>query len=529
MIFYINKLKKIVVGRNNQTATQIINIDFQTIGEISFSFIDDRNKILPIEDGQYYFAGKKDTLLFFTEDFKIENNVLTFKVDTYTEPFLNAITKRNTEIEVEIGFKNETAKNVCLRDYAFAQPRVYIDGLPPGNIALSEYYTKTEIDALFSEVKNLIPEIPEIPDVPTKVSELENDSGFISGYTETDPIFTAVSGDLATKAYVDEVLGNNEAGGNNAGRIFSDPKFLYLNSRQEVSVTTTSAYYTGVLGDNPPKTASVIIDRGFNPVPPKECFCNIILTYNAGDDFELTPNDKLDMVIGAGDYTTPEQIITCELYADSILIRRGQIGYLEGLTIYNNLINSFNLIKLNEIVDDKTISGSCLLEIKIRYYNGKAQNAYDKVLIQQNTNKIFQEAYRTKPNYCGLAKNLSFEDYYCYGKNLDYILKKIQNNIQDNMFTIYRNEFQGSFDGSLSENWVYYMSPAYCTNYLNIYGFSNNSMIVFNTDPDNDFVYSFIVDSVWRINKPFNFQKGKSYAIACEANCIFWCEVQNYE
>jgi len=152
MIFYINKLKKIVVGRNNQTATQIINIDFQTIGEISFSFIDDRNKILPIEDGQYYFAGKKDTLLFFTEDFKIENNVLTFKVDTYTEPFLNAITKRNTEIEVEIGFKNEAAKNVCLRDYAFAQPRVYIDGLPPGNIALSEYYTKTEIDALFSEV-----------------------------------------------------------------------------------------------------------------------------------------------------------------------------------------------------------------------------------------------------------------------------------------------------------------------------------------------------------------------------------------
>lgn len=152
MIFYINKLKKIVVGRNNQTATQIINIDFQTIGEISFSFIDDRNKILPIEAGQYYFAGKKDTLLFFTEDFKIENNVLTFKVDTYTEPFLNTITKRNTEIEVEIGFKNEAAKNVCLRDYAFAQPRVYIDGLPPGNVALSEYYTKKEIDALFSEV-----------------------------------------------------------------------------------------------------------------------------------------------------------------------------------------------------------------------------------------------------------------------------------------------------------------------------------------------------------------------------------------
>ena len=29
------------------------------------------------------------------------------------------------------------------------------------------------------------------PAIPTKVSDLTNDTGYITGYTETDPIFTA--------------------------------------------------------------------------------------------------------------------------------------------------------------------------------------------------------------------------------------------------------------------------------------------------------------------------------------------------
>ena len=33
--------------------------------------------------------------------------------------------------------------------------------------------------------------IEDIPTVPTKVSQLQNDSGFITGYTETDPVFSA--------------------------------------------------------------------------------------------------------------------------------------------------------------------------------------------------------------------------------------------------------------------------------------------------------------------------------------------------
>jgi hypothetical protein len=33
--------------------------------------------------------------------------------------------------------------------------------------------------------------VNDIPTVPTKVSDLTNDSGFISSYTETDPVFSA--------------------------------------------------------------------------------------------------------------------------------------------------------------------------------------------------------------------------------------------------------------------------------------------------------------------------------------------------
>lgn len=481
---------------------------------MSFSFIDDKNKILDIDSSQnYYLAGKNQDVLFISKTFNISDGIITFDVDTYTEPFLNEIKKRNTEIQIELGYNTSGIQKVLLRDYAFAQPRVYIEGLNPSKVDLNDYYTKDEVDKKLSE----------LPEIPTKVSELQNDSGFISVYTETDPIFTAISGDLATKVYVDEAL--NNAGGNNTGRIFSDPKFLYLNSYTQVSETNLSAIYTGVLGDNPP-SSSIILNKGFR-AKPNEIFFDMTLTYTTDDDFVLTPNDELDMVIGSN-YTTPKQIITCELYVDSILIRKGQIALNEGFENNVNPINCFSLIKLNEIVDDKKITGNCLLEIKIKYYNGINDNRYESVSIRQNAYKIFTEDNNIHPYYYGLAKNMYLEDYYCYGKGFDLIFQVYENRFTN--LTIQRQQIYGdSFNNSLSENYVYYMPSDYHTSQLNINGFGNNSMIVFNTDPDTDFTYSFSVDSGWKINKPFNFQKGKSYVIATEANCIFWNEVQNYE
>lgn len=60
-------------------------------------------------------------------------------------------------------------------------------------IDLSEYAKKSE---LFSGSYN---DLSDKPEIPTKVSDLNNDAGFISNFTEEDPLFAAQSGQFATK------------------------------------------------------------------------------------------------------------------------------------------------------------------------------------------------------------------------------------------------------------------------------------------------------------------------------------------
>lgn len=71
------------------------------------------------------------------------------------------------------------------------------------NLQISEDGTLSAIDstdltnyATKTDVENAIDEIV----IPTKVSELTNDSGFITTYTETDPLYTADKANIALKA-----------------------------------------------------------------------------------------------------------------------------------------------------------------------------------------------------------------------------------------------------------------------------------------------------------------------------------------
>ena len=199
---YINLKKKRLVGRNNQPIFNQFIIDYSTVEDISFQIIDDKNQIQEITDTEgLYFAGsvgigkQSYELLFLSKDYKVVDNIITFKVDTYTINYLNYIKKKNTEINIEIGQESLNVKKVILRDFALACPRVYVTGLAPQEIESKNYYTKTEVDELIKDV-----------DIPTKVSELQNDAGYITGYVETDPVFSSVSGDLATKTYVNEAI-----------------------------------------------------------------------------------------------------------------------------------------------------------------------------------------------------------------------------------------------------------------------------------------------------------------------------------
>ena len=232
MIHYINVEKRKLVGRNNQVNTLPIVLDYSTVEELQFQFINCQNQIQDISGlSGLYFAGSVQMgqpsydLLFLSEEYTIENNILTFKCDTYTLNYLNKIKKKNTEINIEIGQISLNEKRVMLRDYALACPRVYVEGLTPAQIDSHEYWTAVEtkeyVDEAVAEAtsgivisgyvteeqfeeglatkQNVIDDENKLsydllsgtPTIPTKTSDLENDSDFItsdtlSGYaTET--------------------------------------------------------------------------------------------------------------------------------------------------------------------------------------------------------------------------------------------------------------------------------------------------------------------------------------------------------
>lgn len=95
----------------------------------------------------------------------------------------------------------------------------YTETDPVWNSEKSNYYTKTEInnknyltehqslaDYVKTEALTTYAKKTDIPTVPTKLSEFTNDSGFITTYTETDPVWTAEKVNYYTK---DEINGKN--------------------------------------------------------------------------------------------------------------------------------------------------------------------------------------------------------------------------------------------------------------------------------------------------------------------------------
>ena len=203
---YISATKKKLVGRNNQVCTSPIVLDYSATEDIQFQLIDEKNQIQPVSGlTGLYFAGslgigqQSYDLLFLSKDFTVSEDVITFRVDTYTRNYLDKIKKKGTEINIEIGQISLDVKRVILRDYALAMPRVYVAGLSPQEIESNDYYTKEEVDGLIGGVS-----------VPKKLSELENDKGFVDSAYVTG----AVSGklDAPSGGTAGQVLTKTEAG-----------------------------------------------------------------------------------------------------------------------------------------------------------------------------------------------------------------------------------------------------------------------------------------------------------------------------
>ena len=118
--------------------------------------------------------------------------------DTETDPVWNS-QKVNYYTKDEINGKNYLTQHQSLADYVKTEALT---------TALTTYAKKTEL--------------------PTKLSELTNDSGFITTYTETDPVWTSEKVNYYTK---DEINGKN-----------------YLTEHQSLTDYATKTYVTEQIG-----------------------------------------------------------------------------------------------------------------------------------------------------------------------------------------------------------------------------------------------------------------------------------------
>lgn len=167
MLYYINKNSKRLVTRNNGITTKPFVADYNTVEEVSFQIIDDQNKIVSIDDSitGYYFAGSikmnpsESQMLWLSHDYTIENDIITFQVNTYTSGYFAQVKKKFTEVAIELGIMGNGVKQVILRNDGLACPRVYIDGVIPEE--LDDFYTKEEIDEMFADLNPAFVQIEE--------------------------------------------------------------------------------------------------------------------------------------------------------------------------------------------------------------------------------------------------------------------------------------------------------------------------------------------------------------------------------
>lgn len=511
-----------------------MNIDFHTIGKISIAFIDDKNKIQNIDNSlNYYFAGKLNDILFISKEYSIDNDIITFDVDTYTEPFLSEITKRNTEIQIELGTNTNGVQTVLLRDFAFAQPRVYIEGLNPGKVDFGDYYTKGEVDSLLSNIKPDLSDYynkEEIDGTVQQLNELIDENYYLAQdqFNDIDSRLDNLPDDYYNKTEVDSIISKK-----------TKSEFLYkYKSIESVFDETTFTYtYSAELSRQSRNTQG-----SSNYTKPCQ-FLNKTFTFaNTDHSYKISDADELvfvDSYISSEPDTGKKYRI--ELYVDNVLIRH----YEEETTRMTN--TPVNFMPLSIIDKPGEITGN---EIKVVIKYEFKDNSKKHVFLSGfgyalgNIPKHFKDLEWIDTNTPpGLAKNIDLAMYFTnpiltvYTKNtFDEVRGEIEkiaagSTIEEIVVDEYWETDENGEDYYYNEayvfnepNTVYIMSPNETTEYFTVEKYTNNTTFIFNTDP-NTFAISLGNTAGYYVNKPFDFQPGKTYMIVMEDNSIFWSEV----
>ena len=146
-IHYISELKKYFCGRNQQPITQKFKIDTNISDDYYFQIISRNNQIVSLADrafkiyGSYIDAKRQIHILFFTDSYSIEDNVLHFHLNTNTNEYNEYIDTEYKEINLTIIETTGGNTQVTLRDVALAYRRPYIEGDTPVQIVYRDILT----------------------------------------------------------------------------------------------------------------------------------------------------------------------------------------------------------------------------------------------------------------------------------------------------------------------------------------------------------------------------------------------------
>ena len=146
-INYISQRKKIIVNRQNQPTQLILQTDYYLNETYNFQIVNAINQIVQFDNattyqvyGSYIDAKKQMHILFYTPNFIIKDNILSFTINTYTSQYLAYIKTNRTPIDISIVAKKGNSSYMVLRDTALANPRAYLEGQAPTDIVYQNVF-----------------------------------------------------------------------------------------------------------------------------------------------------------------------------------------------------------------------------------------------------------------------------------------------------------------------------------------------------------------------------------------------------
>ena len=232
VINYISERKKICVNSHNQPSQLLIQTDYYLNETYNFQVINAINQIVQFDNettyqiyGSYIDAKNQIHILFYTPNYVIRNNILSFTINTFTSEYLAYVKTNKTQINISIVAKKGNNSYMVLRDIALANPRAYLEGQAPTDIVYQNVFiANVPVSGSFGAGNNInLAQDPEGQETASfafgEDLTTNNDNQFIIGYNNepdaTKAFIVANSGNIFTVDYE----GNVEAGDLNVGAI----------------------------------------------------------------------------------------------------------------------------------------------------------------------------------------------------------------------------------------------------------------------------------------------------------------------